>query len=196
MGKEKLGRRGLRLFVAVDLDDKCREAVARLLGELKTCASDVKWVAADNLHYTLKFLGETELEPEKIAGALKNVRPEKFELELRGLGSFPNAKAPRVVYVGAGAGGETLKLLAEAVETSLEPLGFQREKRGFTSHPTIGRVKIPGKGNVKLAEKMNGQQGAIFGKFSVDRFFLMKSVLRSGGPVYSKMAEFQLKPGG
>ncbi len=182
----------MRLFVAVDLDDKCSEAVARLVGALKTCAADVKWVAADKLHYTLKFLGETDLEPEKIAKALKTVRTGKFELELRGLGCFPNSKAPRVVYVGTGAGGESLKLLAEAVETSLEPLGFEREKRGFTSHLTIGRVKIPGKVNLKLAEKMNGQEGAIFGKFSVDRFFLMQSDLRSGGPVYSKMGEFQL----
>lgn len=182
----------MRLFVSVDVDDKCRQAVARLVDALKTGAADVKWVAADNLHYTLKFLGETNLEPEKIAGALKTVRTGKFELELRGLGCFPNAKSPRVVYVGAGAGGEFLKLLAEAVETSLEPLGFQREKRGFTSHLTVGRIKIPGKVSLKLAEKMNGQEGAIFGKFSVDRFFLMKSDLRSGGPVYSKMAEFQL----
>ncbi|MBI3581264.1 MAG: RNA 2',3'-cyclic phosphodiesterase [Nitrospinae bacterium] len=192
MNKEKLGPHGLRLFVAVDVDEKCREAVARLVGALKTCGAGVKWVAADNLHYTLKFLGETELDPGKIAGALKTVRPGKFDLELRGVGCFPNAKAPRVVYVGAGAGGESLKLLAEAVETSLEPLGFEREKRGFTSHLTIGRVKIPGKVSLKLAEKMNGQEGAIFGKFSVDRFFLMKSDLRSGGPVYSRMAEFQL----
>lgn len=192
MSQEKLGPRGLRLFVSVDVDAKCREAVARLVGALKTGVTDVKWVAADNLHYTLKFLGETKLKPEKIAEALKTVRMGKFELELRGLGCFPNAKAPRVVYVGTGAGGEFLKLLAEAVEASLEPLGFQREKRGFTSHLSIGRVKIPGKVNLKLAEKMNGQEGAIFGKFSVDRFFLMRSDLRSGGPVYSKMGEFQL----
>jgi len=178
--------------MAVEISEPCRESLARFIGGIDKYGTSVKWVPAENLHVTLKFLGESAVDTGGIINALKTVRQEKFQAELRGLGCFPNLKHPKIIFAAVGEGASQLKTLASAVEDALEPLGFAKEERGFHPHITIGRVKCPGKTASKIAEKMIGQEGVIFGKFSVDRFCVMKSDLRPRGPVYTKIAELQL----
>jgi 2'-5' RNA ligase len=180
-----------RLFVAVEVDDQCRATLSGVIAELKKTGADVGWVNPANLHMTLKFLGDTAVGPDKIASALKTVSAGKFEIELRGLDAFPSLKRPRVIFAEASEGASALKNLARLVETSLENIGFEPEAREFHPHLTIGRVKSD-KATRGLVEKMVGHSGEIFGRISVNRFYLVKSDLRPSGPVYTKIAEIQL----
>ena len=181
----------MRLFVAVDIGQDCRVALAQAMAKLKAAGADVKWIRRENLHVTLNFLGHTREDPEKIAVALNSTRQKKYAMEIRGIGALPNLVRPRIIYAGITEGGQELGRTAQFVSTALEPLGCKGEVRAFLPHVTIGRVKSP-KGTEKLAQKMSEQESENFGKIPVDGFLLMKSDLGPGGPVYTKLAEIPL----
>lgn len=133
----------MRLFVALNLPVAERDRLQRAAGALRVAHLPVRWVQGDALHLTLKFLGEV---PEQRAGEIEagldrvagTVVP--FELELRGLGGFPNLANPRVVWVGVHAPPE-LARLASGVEDAMAEMGFPREARPFTPHLTLGRAE-------------------------------------------------------
>ncbi len=133
----------MRLFVAINLPLEERDRLQRAAGVLRAAHLPVRWVQADALHLTLKFLGEV---PEERAGEIESALDAAaagyapFELELRGLGGFPNLANPRVVWVGVHAPPE-LARLAAAVEEAMADLGFPREGRAFTPHLTLGRAE-------------------------------------------------------
>lgn len=181
----------MRLFVAVDIGDECRQTLSKAVSNLETTAADVKWVATENMHITLKFLGAFDQDPKTVIAALGGLNQKKYMAEARGLGALPNISRPRIIYAGIGLGGTELEETAKQVEIALEPLGFAMEQRAFLPHITLGRVKSP-KGSKKLAEKLLEQKSEIFGKISVGRFQLMKSDLGPKGPVYSKITDFPL----
>src|SRR5436305_9372781 len=127
----------MRLFTAIELSSEVLLPLERLLSALRPEAL-VKWSPLDNLHITIKFIGSwpDERLPE-LHDALSRLEPgEPFRIELKGLGWFPNAHSPRVLWAGVN-GGEELKRLASAVEDTLEPLGVARENREFSPHLTL-----------------------------------------------------------
>jgi 2'-5' RNA ligase len=134
----------VRTFVAVDLPPAVKTQIGQLTDGLRSLGSMVRWVRDTSLHLTLKFLGEIpEEQLPKIYGgverAVSGVSP--FSLVLAGLGGFPNLSKPRVIWLGILRGGESLEKLHEAVDAQLAPCGFPREKRKFSPHLTIGRVR-------------------------------------------------------
>src|SRR5437667_7250043 len=149
----------MRLFVALEIPSAVRENLANLLQSLRAVSPQSKWVRPENLHVTLKFIGEA---PEaKLAGirvALAGVRSEQpVTLEFRGLGFFPNEKHPRVFWAGIEASAN-LKTLAADIESALEKLR-PRENREFSPHLTLARFerpKLPGALRKAIAE--NGQR--------------------------------------
>lgn len=179
----------MRTFISVELPDEVKKNITELVNELKTTEASVKWVEAENLHITLKFLGWVEdrkvdnlidLTTKAVAGA------GSFKAKFEGLGTFPEGKRPRVIWVGTAEGRDKLCNLAKALEETLSKAGFLSEEKEFKPHITIGRVKEK-KGVDKLKEKIKGIKDAKFGEALVDRIYIMKSTLTPKGPIYEKI---------
>jgi len=155
----------------------------------------VAWVRRENLHLTLKFLGEVEEAALGTVGdAIRQVaaRHAPFRLVFSGLGAFPQPRTARVVWVGVGEGAGALAELYAEMEARLEPLGFQREARPFTSHLTLGRVRGPGR-REQLAAAVTSMAPDAVGEMLLDRIDLMRSELRPEGARYSVLRTFPLE---
>lgn len=179
----------MRLFIAVDIAEAVRAAVAGQMVRLREANCDVGWVKPENFHLTLKFLGETPDERlDDIRTALDRVSLPRaaFEVELRGMGCFPERGAPRVVWAGVGDGEDALVAVARDVEGAMEGLGFPRERREFAAHLTIGRVRSP-HGAERLRRLLEGEADTGFGRCVVEQIRLYKSILASGGSIYEMM---------
>lgn len=186
--------RAVRSFVAINLSDGLKAAVAQLIERLRATGADVKWVNAAGMHMTLKFLGA--VADEKLPEVFRAAREATagtggFTLSLRGLGGFPSLSAPRVVWVGVHKGGRELAIIAERVEAAFERIGFVREQRAFSPHATLGRVRSP-RGREKLAEEIRAGAGLDLGEMRVERAAVMESRLQPTGAVYRPLEEIDL----
>lgn len=185
----------LRLFVAVPAPPGVREAAAGVIARLRG-EGDVRWVAPELLHLTLKFLGPTPPErvPQIEAALAKNSNSfSRFVVELERLGAFPNARRARTIWLGLRAPAE-LERLAQAVDEAVHPLGFPREERAFRPHLTLGRVKSA-RGLAGLARALEELPAAglpAAEPWPVEEFHLVRSDLRPAGPVYTVLARFPL----
>lgn len=171
-----------------------RAALAAQIRHLQSRARNVAWVAPENLHVTLKFLGSVEEERlPAVGGTLAAVASavRGFELAIAGLGAFPTVTRPRVVWAGLTAGAEPLASLAAAVEVALEPLGFAREERPFVGHVTLGRVREPRR-DPGLTRALTAAPGRSFGRMAVDRLTLMRSDLSPRGARYTPLGSWPL----
>ena len=187
----------MRLFVALDLTDAVRAAIAELLARLKPTTGAVRWVRPDVLHLTVKFIGH--LGEEKLPAlreALARVRTsEPVELEFHGVGFFPNPRSPRVFWVGV-RGNDALFDLTGQIEAALEPLGIARERRAYAPHLTLGRFKsgpgrrVDSRQLTRLQEKIAALPSVDFGHVRCEEFSLYQSKLSPGGAKYSKLERF------
>lgn len=138
----------MRLFVGVDLPGEVKDALAALIERLREHAPDAKWVPRDNLHLTMSFLGEVEeRRVPLILDALTDAgagQPGWIETALHGSGAFPSPRRARVLWAGLDDADGRLASLADAVASTLEPIGFARERRAWTPHLTIARFRTPG----------------------------------------------------
>jgi len=191
----------MRLFFAVLLSEEVREVVAREQERLRAAAGDngIRWVAPEQFHYTLKFLGETP--PEKVPAITEAARSIAGQhapllLTLAGLGAFPNARRPQVLWVGAADGLPLLTRLAESLEKELAEQGFPPENRPFNPHLTLARIKTPAgeKAAAQALAALPDAQKMVdgFGVIPVGNFVLMRSELRPTGAVYTVLETFTL----
>jgi 2'-5' RNA ligase len=182
----------MRLFTGIGLPAEVIRNLGGLLEQLKPTA-DIKWTALENLHVTTKFIGSwPEERLAELEAALASVpRPGPLAIAVRNLGFFPNARSPRVFWAGIEAS-PGLAALAGATDAALARLGIEPEKRGYSPHLTLARIKAP----VRLAE-LQRQVARIgneeFGEFSATRFCLYESRPRPSGSVYTKISEFPLE---
>jgi 2'-5' RNA ligase len=193
----------MRLFVALDIAPEIRQRLARFLDGVREFAPDVRWVRAESLHLTLKFIGEQpDRKLEHIQHALAAVRSPATELNFRGYGFFPTALSARVFWVGVEAD-EHLAPLAVLVERSLEPLGIKPEDRAFSPHLTLARGKSaapqrrPGdrsnRNFQRLQEKLHALPQPEFGTMTAREFFLYQSKLSPAGSQYTQLQRFPLE---
>ena len=179
-----------RCFVAVDIEGlELMEAFIRAQKIVVSTGADVKCVEPENIHFTLKFLGELPEEKSvQVAEVIRRIEFEPFTLRFRGVGVFPNLSRPSVIWVGAT--GEIQKMIAihSELEIKLKRLGFESEKKSFQPHATICRVKS-GKNKAKLAEAVASMETVLFGELKVEHIKLKKSVLTNSGPIYSTIAK-------
>ena len=185
---------GMRLFVAVHLPQEIRDGLAAVQERLRRLQADVSWVKPANLHITLKFLGETE--PKRLGGigpvlaeVARGMAP--FSLTVAGVGTF-GGRIPRVVWAGVREGAAPLEALAGAVENGLARAGFPKERRQFTAHFTLGRVRSPRNAEVLLAA-IRDESTEPLGVVSVEEFVLMQSRLDPGGSIYTALERFPLE---
>jgi len=180
----------MRTFIAIELSREIKETLSGIQDELKKAGADVKWVKTDNIHLTLKFLGEVREEKiPKIAQSLKESTnlTAPFDIQLDTAGVFPDLKFPRVVWIGIEEGKEKLIGLANQIEDMLVSLKFPKEKRGFSAHITIGRVRSA-KNKDALIQKLK-QVKPLKLTQQIKSIALFKSTLTPEGPAYEKLAE-------
>jgi len=186
----------MRCFVAVDLPDDVRAAVAAVQADARAAAprADVAWVDPAKLHLTLKFLGEVADDAvTDVRAALEAVarRHEPFATAAGGTGQFPSGPRPRVLWVGLTAGLREIGLLAAEVERAYLPLGFPLDARLFRGHVTIGRVRSP-RGIARVVTAMAAAPVAL-GAWTVRDVVLYRSHLRGAqGSLYEPLARVAL----
>ena len=175
----------MRLFIAVDLDNNLKEKIYNIVEKLKTTDCNIKWVEKENLHLTLKFIGETP--EEKIETIKKSIQKaidgiKKFKLSISGFGFFPNMKFPRVLWLGVKEGENQLKTIAERLNPS---------EKNFSCHLTIGRFKST-KNLEKLTDLLEKLQLDFVGETEVSQVVLFRSELTKSGPIYTPLEKFNL----
>lgn len=183
----------MRLFIAIELSDDIKKGLSRIQSHLKYSGADVKWVETDNIHLTLKFLGEADEDKlAYITSALdaigKAVSP--FNIVVKEIGAFPKIEYPRVIWVSLDKGAEESKRLAKMIDERLSEIGFQKEERPFSPHITIGRVRSP-KNKAALKEKILSLDPNMMNlsSQSISSVILFRSTLTPRGSIYTKIHE-------
>ena len=192
----------LRLFVALDPPDLVRHRLAALESDLQRAAGrgsgDVKWVAVENVHLTLQFLGavpDGRVDPVKAAVAAAAADAQPLRLELRGAGGFPDARRARVLWAGVGGDVAQLAALVVALGRRLGPLGFAPEERPFSPHFTLGRARDP-RGAPGLAAALALAAEAPGVPWRATEVLLFQSFLSPKGPRYEAIARAPLGAAG
>ena len=185
----------MRTFIAVELDETCRRRLVKTVELLRPMAGGVRWVSPESMHLTLKFIGE--VDELAIPGAIEALGPaagaaEPFTMRVAGVSAFPSRGRPRVIHVGIEEPDGVLAVLQSAVEAALaEELGVAPERRRWTPHVTLGRVK-----DARRCPRVEQIAAAVpeqdFGRVEVDSFVLMASELRPAGAVYTPVHRFPL----
>lgn len=173
----------MRTFVAIFPPPEVRKKLLRTARRLRIIG-EVRWTKTENVHLTLKFLGEVPEESlDRIGGALREVagRHGGFEVEAGGFGAFPSMEKARVLWAGVGEGAAPLRDLAGDVENALEPLGFGGEDRAYTPHITLGRAR----GRPVVLIPPGAASPAM--RFSARSLELVRSVPGGGGVRYSTL---------
>lgn len=189
----------IRSFIAIELPDEVRSALAELQASLQTDKQpSVKWVDPYGIHLTLKFLGNIAVAKiSDITSAIEAAARDlpSFLLEVKGLGVFPNLMRVRVVWVGVGGDIAQLTLLQQRIESNLVPLGFARESRPFTPHLTLARVRenAPPTAPQNFGQLIAGARFETAYHFTVDSVNLMQSQLTTKGAIHRRITTISLK---
>ena len=187
----------IRTFIAVELSGPVRRRAEKLIDQLRVADAKVTWVKPQNMHLTLKFLGDVPDNdvPEVCRVVNEAVRGfEPFELVFHGCGAFPTTKSPRTVWLRVEQGGEELTAIHEAIDIALKKqLRFPRENRRFQAHLTLGRVRESGPNATELG-RMIEQLKEVDGDLSVvDEIVTFASFLEKSGPTHNAMGHAELQ---
>ncbi len=176
-----------RLFIAVPISEEVKKKIKLLILELQESGADLKLVSMENLHFTLKFLGDVdESKISEIVEKLSLLKQDSFSISLRGVGAFPSLERINVIWVGI----ESVELipLMKKINHSLNYL--RKEEHEKTPHLTIARVKS-GKDKEKLQKSVEKYKKTLFGEMRVDKIVLFESELGKEGPKYTLIKEFK-----
>lgn len=180
-----------RGFIAIDIEPFSK--LVQFENEIRNTGANVKLVEPENVHITLKFLGDTDKGyidqiEEIIKDAVKET--DSFEIQLKGAGVFPNQNYIKVMWIGIKNGVQIGKI-ASKIDEQISGLGFKKEKRGFSAHLTIARVRSA-KNKEKILQIIEKYRDMEFGNFKVNYIKLKKSELTSKGPIYTTLKEIKL----
>ena len=180
----------IRSFLAFDIEDQTiLRRLVQIQNRLTNCGADLKAVKPENIHLTIRFLGDIQQSMvDAIHEEMKKIKFTPFTVELEGLGAFPNPNYPRVVWAGIEKGADELKDVFEQLEPHLRGLGFKPDTKGFSPHLTIARVRT-GRNKFRLAEVIQELENYEFGTIKAECLRLKKSDLTPRGPIYSKLRE-------
>ena len=188
----------IRAFIALAISPAARSVLAdviqRLAGQAPT---GVRWADPSGMHLTLKFLGT--VEPGRVHGIVEaivgaSVGTSPFSIQLSGLGMFPNERRPRVLQAGVQGGLDALRQLREQIEEAVSRLGFPQERRPFSPHLTLGRVRGPVSGGLiqRISVAVTSTSLGPTEPWFVDSVHLVRSTLTPGGARYSALASVPL----
>lgn len=194
MNVKHRGTNVLRAFVAVELPEALLQALAAVQTELVRCGLHARWTPPQNLHLTLRFLGDISAERVQIVAAALNTAAaenETFSLAAEGLGVFPGIRRPRVLWAGLTGATAALVRLQRGLDDRLQAAGFPREARDFHGHLTLGRFSQAPTGGV--GDVVSAYASQHFGGFEVRELVLFQSDLRPRGAVYTALARAALR---
>ncbi len=191
----------LRLFIAIELSDPICDQISRTIERLQNTEPrhTIRWASPENIHLTLKFLGDTP--PSHVNRIRINLdRAVRgfgvFSVEIEGAGCFPNPTKPRVVWLGLKNPGGELTTLRDAVEKHIAPLGYPTEQRSFKPHLTLGRVKrhVSVSTLTQIGRSIAHSNIGRLATWRCNAVSLMESQLTPDGAIYSCLAEIPLNP--
>jgi 2'-5' RNA ligase len=183
----------IRAFLAIDLSVEVREAIADIQTRLKGALEGVRWTRPEGIHLTLKFFGDIDKDTIGSISDIVEKKTEDFEglsLTMGRPGAFPTVKRARVLWLGVEGETEKIAFLQKSMEDDFEALGFEKERRSFTPHLTLGRAKSSRGMIMGLGEAMESVRYEKPTTFSAEGLTLFKSDLAPGGAVYTKLAYF------
>jgi len=186
----------IRSFIAIELPDDIRRSMADLIAEIRKTKTDVTWVPAENIHLTLKFLGNTDdsLIPkikERISKKLSHYNV--FYIKIVGVGCFPSEKRPRVLWIGI-ENSAVLNSIQKDLDAEVAGFGFAPDDRPFSPHLTIGRVRSQ-KGIAEMLRRLSEFRTTDFGVVEVKSIHIMKSELKPAGAEHTSIAEIPIGTG-
>lgn len=179
----------MRTFIAIEVPENIRRMIVKHTGSFRAGSLPIKWVACENLHVTMKFLGEiTEAKQREVEPLLQHIGSghQPFTITLMNFGCFPNPRKPRVIWLGIDQGTDDLCAVARELEDKLCKCGFVKEKR-FHPHLTLGRIKKPCSIEHIVAQEFYSDH------FQVDSLVLFKSILTAQGAVYKVLTRFKFQ---
>ncbi len=185
----------LRTFIAIELESPIQETLKKIQDHLRKSGAEVKWVNLENIHLTLKFLGD--VSEEKIDSLVKNLkevlldRPD-FTFDLTHLGAFPKPENPKIIWAGITVGKEEIAKIVSILEDRLHSIGFEKETRDFAPHVTLGRLHSS-INRFALSELIKNYFFPQAMNQNAKQIILFKSTLTSSGPVYEPLEKFALK---
>lgn len=185
--------RFVRAFIAIELPSIIAKSLEEIQNNLKDTANKITWVKPDNIHLTMKFLGNIETDKaHAIEKILKNIVSQISigKLSVKGVGAFPTINNPRVIWVGVEDDKNLLNIYTQ-LEEGVASLGFKKEERPFKPHLTLGRIKFL-KDKKGLKERLEKLADIKFASFIVDSLILFKSELTPEGSLYTKLKEVKL----
>ncbi len=180
----------MRIFIAIELPEEIRSALAALQDDLSRARADVGWTKPDNQHLTLKFLGEVEEQRiGQIAPACQSaiIGATPFTVSIKDTGAFPNLRQPRVLWAGLAEGITELRELHTRLDEQLSALGFEKEARVFKPHLTLGRVKSA-KNTAILISRLTAYRLPLL-SFTAREIVVMRSQLDPAGSIYTPLAK-------
>ncbi len=181
----------MRTFIAIDLNESLKNNICEYINELKKInQSKIKWIKENGMHITLKFLGEiSEDKVSDIDNILEKTAEQHkpFPITFKGTGYFPNRKKPRVLWIGI-ENNTILCDIQSQLEDKLQSLGFPKEKRTFSPHLTMGRIKKPFHLQ-SILSKISADQEKYFGEMTAQKITFFQSILKSSGAEYSVITE-------
>lgn len=183
----------IRAFIALDLSDELYQQLEALSKDLKKRLPDVpiRWVPVENVHLTLKFLGDVSLSNLEILKKMleTEVRTyQPFVISVGGLGAFPSTRRPRVIWTGVEAPAE-LAHMQRGIEAQTTRLGYAADTRSFSPHLTLGRVSRNANSNEvrEVSEVLDGHKVGFLGVTRIQEVHLYRSDLQPGGAVYTRL---------
>jgi RNA 2',3'-cyclic 3'-phosphodiesterase len=184
----------IRTFIAVEIPENIASAIRKLQQGLEGYGIDMRWIRYENIHLTLKFLGDVQaVDIDNISKAILRTVDgiASISLKAKGIGVFPGIKRPRVLWVGLAGQLEVLMQLQKTLDSNLKDIGFSQETRPFKGHLTIGRIRA------KMNTKKFGEALMAFRNFETetfiaDKIILFKSELKPQGAVYTHLASAPL----
>jgi len=180
----------IRSFIAFEVgDERVLRSIMEAQDMLRRTGASLKLVDPSNIHVTMKFLGNIPVTiVDSIYEEMKKIAFEPFKIKIKGLGAFPNIRRINVIWAGIREGAKELREISTGLESNLQALGFEPDRKGFSPHLTIARVRT-GRGKDDLAKCIEGLADQEFGVIEAECLKLKKSVLTPKGPIYSLLRE-------
>ena len=180
----------VRAFLSIEIEDQTLlSRIINIQQRLDQTAAKMKIVKSENIHFTLRFFGDTPLTRlDQIKACLDEVEFNPIEIEVAGVGSFPNRRRPRIIWVGVTQNAPKVRLLKDEIDSSLIDIGYQPEKRKYTPHATIARVRHV-KDSRRIADNIEHLADEVIGQMTIMKVTMMKSILTPTGPIYESLWE-------